>query len=98
MSSTATHARAASDEELPRLLALIEDSDSVELKLTIPDGEQRSAMAALGLDPLDAQIGQVFFFRHPGPPAERERARRARAARPEARRRLGRQAPAGGPE
>ena len=65
MSSPAAQTRAASDEELPRLLALIEDSDSVELKLTIPDGEQRSAMAALGLDPLDAQIRQVFFFDTP---------------------------------
>jgi hypothetical protein len=65
MSSTVAPARAASDEELPRLLALIEDSDSVELKLTIPDGEQRSAVTALGLDPLDAQIRQVFFFDTP---------------------------------
>jgi hypothetical protein len=65
MSSTAAQTRAASDEELPRLLALIQDSDSVELKLTIPDGEQRSAVAALGLDPLDAQIRQVFFFDTP---------------------------------
>jgi hypothetical protein len=65
MSSTVTPTRAASDEELPRLLALIKDSDSVELKLTIPDGEQRSAMTALGLDPLDAQIRQVFFFDTP---------------------------------
>jgi hypothetical protein len=67
MPSTVAHTdtHAASDEDLPRLLALIEGSDSVELKLTIPDGEQRSAVAALGLDPLDAQIRQVFFFDTP---------------------------------
>jgi hypothetical protein len=65
MSSTMAPVRAASDEQLPRLLALIEQSDSVELKLTIPDGEQRTAVAALGLDPLDAQIRQVFFFDTP---------------------------------
>jgi len=65
MSSASAPTRAVSDEELPRLLALIRDSDSVELKLTVPDGEQRSAAAALGLDPLDAQIRQVFFFDTP---------------------------------
>jgi hypothetical protein len=61
----ATLARAATDEELPRLLALIKDSDSVELKLTVPEGAQRSAVHALGLDPLEAQIRQVFFFDTP---------------------------------
>ena len=53
------------DEELGELLALVESSDSVELKLTIPDAEQRSTIAALGLDPLEAQIRQVFFFDTP---------------------------------
>jgi hypothetical protein len=65
MSSTMTPTRAVSDEDLPRLLALIKDSDSVELKLTIPVGKQRSAITACGLDPLDAQIRQVFFFDTP---------------------------------
>jgi hypothetical protein len=65
MSATTAPSRAISDEELPRLLALIKDSDSVELKLTVPEGGQRSAAAALGLDPLDAQIRQVFFFDTP---------------------------------
>ena len=36
-----------------------------ELKLTVPDAEQRSTVDALGLDPLDAQIRQVFFFDTP---------------------------------
>jgi hypothetical protein len=40
-------------------------SDSVELKLTVPEGDHRSAIAALGLDPLDAQIRQVFFLDTP---------------------------------
>ena len=53
------------DDELGELLALVEGSDSVELKLTIPDAEQRSTIAALGLDPLEAQIRQVFFFDTP---------------------------------
>jgi hypothetical protein len=54
-----------SSEELTRLLALIKEADSVELKLTVPESDQRSAVAALGLDPLQAQIRQVFFFDTP---------------------------------
>jgi hypothetical protein len=54
-----------SGDDLAKLLALIGDADSVELKLTLPEGAQRSAVAALGLDPLEAQIRQVFFFDTP---------------------------------
>jgi hypothetical protein len=53
------------DERLEEMLALIKDADSVELKLTVPESNQRSAVAALGMDPLDAQIRQVFFFDTP---------------------------------
>jgi hypothetical protein len=52
-------------DDLVRLLELFEDADSVELKLTVPEESQRSAVAALGVDPLDAQIRQVFFFDTP---------------------------------
>ncbi len=54
-----------SGDDLAKLLALIGGADSVELKLTLPEGVQRSAIAALGLDPLEAQIRQVFFFDTP---------------------------------
>ena len=54
-----------SDEELGRLIALIKGADSVELKATVPAADQRSAVDALGLDPLEAQIRQVFFFDTP---------------------------------
>src|SRR4051812_6718644 len=54
-----------SDEQLAELLGLIKDSDSVELKLTVPEGHQRSTIRALELDPLEAQIRQVFFFDTP---------------------------------
>jgi hypothetical protein len=65
MSPTASAPRAVSDEELPRLLALIKDSDSVELKLTVPAHDQRKVIGALSLDPLQAQIRQVVFFDTP---------------------------------
>jgi hypothetical protein len=51
-----------SDAQLEDMLALTSHADSVELKLTIPDSERRSTVAALGMDPLDAQIRQVYFF------------------------------------
>ena len=54
-----------SDEQLGELLGLIKGADSVELKLTVPDADQRSTIAALGIDPLDAQMRQVFFFDTP---------------------------------
>jgi hypothetical protein len=54
-----------SGEELAELLGLIESSDSVELKVTLPESEHRSAVRALGLDPLEAQIRQIYFFDTP---------------------------------
>jgi hypothetical protein len=47
------------------LLALLEEADTAELKLTIPEPEYRTTIDALALDPLDAQIRQVFFFDTP---------------------------------
>jgi hypothetical protein len=53
------------DKQQAELLELVKDADSVELKLTIPESSQRSTVAALELDPLDAQIRQVYFFDTP---------------------------------
>ncbi len=52
-------------EQLSEMMPLLRGSDSVELKLTVPDGAQRSAVRALRMDPLDAQIRQVVFFDTP---------------------------------
>jgi hypothetical protein len=54
-----------SDEQADQLAELLGHTDSAELKLTVPRAELRSTAAALGLDPLDAQIRQVFFFDTP---------------------------------
>jgi hypothetical protein len=54
-----------SDEQLGELLTLIEGADSVELKLTVPESDHHAAVGVLGLDPLDAQIRQVYFFDTP---------------------------------
>jgi hypothetical protein len=53
------------DDQLVELLELTKKSDSVELKLTVPESDQRSAVMALGMDPLDAQIRMVSFFDTP---------------------------------
>jgi hypothetical protein len=65
MSTPAAARSGFTDEQLVELLALIRESDSVELKLTVPESNQRSTVAALGMDPLEAQIRQVFFFDTP---------------------------------
>lgn len=52
-------------DQLPEFLDLIHGADSVELKMTVPESYQRSAIGALDLDPIDAQIRQVFFLDTP---------------------------------
>ena len=52
-------------DKLPELVALIKDVDSIELKLTVPERAQLPTVRALGLDALQAQIRQVFFFDTP---------------------------------
>jgi hypothetical protein len=55
-----------SGAEREELLSLLDGADSVELKLTVPDADHRSTVTQLGLDPLEAEIRQVFFFDTPG--------------------------------
>jgi hypothetical protein len=65
MTTTQSTPVALSHEQIAEMLDLLKDSDSVELKLTVPEHDQRSAAVALGLDPLEAQIRQVYFFDTP---------------------------------
>ena len=77
------------------MLELARKADSVELKLTVPAADHRTAIAGLGLDPLEAQIRQVFFFDTPQLTLNAAGRRRARAANPGPCGRHGRQAAAG---
>jgi len=52
-------------EQLSELIGLIGSADSVELKVTLPLDAHRSTIAALELDPLEAQIRQIFFLDTP---------------------------------
>ena len=65
MASATVPRTALPDEELLELVTLIKDVDTVELKLTAPEPAQLTTARALGLDPLQAEIRQVFFFDTP---------------------------------
>src|SRR6187549_3441581 len=54
-----------SPEQLAELLSVLPASDSVELKLTVPESQHRSTVVGLGMDPLEAQIRQIVFFDTP---------------------------------
>jgi hypothetical protein len=69
--ATKRRTRRLTDAQLADMLALTAHADSVELKLTVPDSQRRSVVAALGMDPLEAQIRQVFFFDTPDLALER---------------------------
>ncbi|HJS26493.1 MAG TPA: adenylate cyclase [Actinomycetota bacterium] len=53
---------ALTGEQLQEVLGLMKGADSVELKLTVPEGNTNATVKALGIDPLDARVRQVFFF------------------------------------
>jgi hypothetical protein len=54
-----------STEQVAQVLRLLRNVDGVELKLSVPDADRRSTVAALGMDPLEAQIRQVVFLDTP---------------------------------
>jgi hypothetical protein len=65
---TPTRAKPAprlSDAQLLELMTLMKKVDSVELKLTVPTESHRATIDGLGLDPVEAQARQVFFFDTP---------------------------------
>jgi len=65
MASPTARRPALTDEQFKEFAALIKDSDTVELKVTVPESAHRFTINSLGMDPLDAQIRQVFFFDTP---------------------------------
>lgn len=58
-------ARTLDDAQLAELLEEMGRADTVEMKLTVPDSDLRSAVNSLDLDPLEAQMRQVIFFDTP---------------------------------
>lgn len=52
-------------EEIKQILSLAKSSKSIEIKLSIPAVGHRATIASIGLDPVEAQPRQVFFFDTP---------------------------------
>ena len=59
----ATHGMSA--KQLLEAVRLSKVSDSVELKLTVPNADRRKTMTALDIDPLGARVRQIVFFDTP---------------------------------
>ena len=53
------------DRQVAEILELTQGADSVELKLTVPERARFETLSALGVDPLDAYLRQIFFFDTP---------------------------------
>ena len=54
-----------SPERLVEVLGLMQGADTVELKVTVGEGQRYGTAGALGIDPLEGRIRQVFFFDTP---------------------------------
>lgn len=54
--------RSIAGEQLGALMGLLAHVDSVELKAVVPMEAHRATVAKLGLDPVEAEVRQVFFF------------------------------------
>jgi hypothetical protein len=65
VATTSTKPNRLSDDQLVAMSALIKDCDSVELKLTVPEADHSQTVRALEVDPIEAQIRQVYFFDTP---------------------------------
>ena len=61
----ATLARPLSGDQFIALFKLIKGANSVELKLSVPLTGHRATIKSIGLDPVEAQPRQAFFFDTP---------------------------------
>jgi hypothetical protein len=61
----AAEAKPLSGEDLGRIMQLSKSATSVELKLSVPMTGHRATIKSIGLDPVEAQPRQAFFFDTP---------------------------------
>jgi len=54
-----------SGEQLGEVMRMLKDVDSVELKLIVPMAVHRATVQKLGLDPVEAEAREVYFFDTP---------------------------------
>jgi hypothetical protein len=65
-SARKTVAAELSREQIGEVMTILKDVDSVELKLVAPADTHRATIGKLGLDPIEAEVRQVYFFDTPG--------------------------------
>src|SRR5512139_2026374 len=58
-------AKPLTTEEITELFKLVKGATSVELKLSVPLSGQRATIKSIGLDPVEAQPREAFFFDTP---------------------------------
>lgn len=58
-------AKPLTSEEISEIFKLIKGATSVELKLSVPLPDQRATIKSIGLDPVEAQPRQAYFFDTP---------------------------------
>jgi hypothetical protein len=58
-------AKPLSGEDIARIMQLGKGSNSIELKLSVPMNIQRATVKSIGLDPVEAQPRQAFYFDTP---------------------------------
>lgn len=58
-------AKPLSGQDMMKIVELGKGSNSVELKLSVPLSDQRATIKSIGLDPVEAQPRQAFFFDTP---------------------------------
>src|SRR4051812_17457931 len=58
-------AKPFSNEEMAEVFKLIKGASGVEMKLSVPLTGQRATIKGIGLDPVEAQPRQAFFFDTP---------------------------------
>jgi hypothetical protein len=54
-----------SDQQLAKIMKLIKGSGSIEIKLVVPVPTHRACIESIGLDPVEAQPRQAYFFDTP---------------------------------
>jgi hypothetical protein len=56
------HTSLYSDQDLAKILKLLKGSGSMELKVVVPVPTHRATIESIGLDPVEAQPRQAYFF------------------------------------
>ena len=64
-SKTSAQSRRLSDAQLGEVIAMLDDVDSVEMKLTVPVDSHPATIRGLPIDPVEAELRQIFFFDTP---------------------------------